>query len=362
MTGLSPIKVNDIVKINGSEEGVVIHITKPLGFTVLKVQTVSGITKTVNRIDVQKLISLPGTTGSPQQTTGTLLLSPEVLKDLSNFDFEEEPCASPPPPPSKKPRFGNDEVPLPDIQAYINSQVNKNTAQKTKSDIRLLLTFIKEKHQNITTEICQLPPKQLNVILCEFFILLKKADGHDYETTSIRSFWASIHRHLKEKVYPRDIFTDVEFQQARATLSAKLKDLKKQGHGNLINKCDHYLMKWGDVSLQHDSNGKEFLSYNERTTKTRTGTDPTGVRPFSRTAWATPETPETCPVKVYKLYAELRPVSYREDSDPFYVSSTTIPNPPPGTTWFKKQRVGKNKLAKIMKTMASKAGLTDSKK
>ena len=49
----------------------------------------------------------------------------------------------------------------------------------------------------------------------------------------------------------------------------------------------HVKMMWGDVTLHTDSEGKEYLQYSERTTKTRTGKT-TDVRPFAPKAFSSP--------------------------------------------------------------------------
>ena len=50
-------------------------------------------------------------------------------------------------------------------------------------------------------------------------------------------------------------------------------------HFGLRSRQEHIDMKWGDVKLMSTSTGHEYLEYNERATKTRTGA--TGAdRPF----------------------------------------------------------------------------------
>ncbi|KAK7105971.1 hypothetical protein V1264_017281 [Littorina saxatilis] len=160
----------------------------------------------------------------------------------------------------------------------------------------------------------------------------------------MRSFWGSIHRHLKSKFYPHDSNHSPSFQQTQQTLNAKLKELKNAGHSNMQhsadalteeeihtlyesnqlgqttaesllntlrwNNCrhfglravtDHHQMKWGDITLGKDSSGKEYLSYNKRSTKTRTGDHVTNIRAVRPTVWATPEDPTRCPVASFKL-------------------------------------------------------------
>lgn len=50
----------------------------------------------------------------------------------------------------------------------------------------------------------------------------------------------------------------------------------------------HVKLLWGDVELQTDSEGDEFLEHTEKATKTRTGAVTQDVRPFLVKAFACP--------------------------------------------------------------------------
>jgi len=47
-------------------------------------------------------------------------------------------------------------------------------------------------------------------------------------------------------------------------------------------------MAWGDIELKTDTNGIEYLEFNERQSKTRTGVNPRDVRHVTPKMWATP--------------------------------------------------------------------------
>ena len=76
-------------------------------------------------------------------------------------------------------------------------------------------------------------------------------------------------------------------------------------------------MCWGDVKLCQTSTGKEYLEFNERETKTRSGNDPRNVRAIAPKMFAVPNN-EKCPVKAYKVYAEKRPAEMKTDGALFY--------------------------------------------
>ena len=55
-------------------------------------------------------------------------------------------------------------------------------------------------------------------------------------------------------------------------------------------------MRWGDVKLCQTSTGQEYLEFNERETKTRSGNDPRNVRAIAPKMFAVPNN-EKCPVR-----------------------------------------------------------------
>ena len=67
-------------------------------------------------------------------------------------------------------------------------------------------------------------------------------------------------------------------------------------------------MCWGDVKLCQTSTGQEYLKFNERETKTRSGNDSWNVRAIAPKMFAVPNN-EKCPVKAHKVYAEKQPDS-----------------------------------------------------
>ena len=114
-------------------------------------------------------------------------------------------------------------------------------------------------------------------------------------------------------------------------------------------------MTWGDVRLCQNGRGEEYLEFNERQTKTRTGDNLRDVRKVNPKMFAV-QGSDKCPVAVNKFYASKRPNDMNGDEAPFYLATNTgfSKNEKP---WFKRAPVGQNKLNGIMKTMAEKASL-----
>ena len=196
------------------------------------------------------------------------------------------------------------------IESFIEGHENPNTVKKTKREVALLTVFLQTKGK--TREIAEIPPVELKELPSEF------KEGQEYEPSSLRGMVASFERHLKRKSYPVSIINDLAFEKLRKTLQSKQKQLKKQGRGNKPNASvaltedeikrlcvsrpeailntlwlnnslhfglqgvkRHHDMRWGDVKLCKTDQSVEYLKFNERQTKTRTGADHRDVRPFA---------------------------------------------------------------------------------
>ena len=62
---------------------------------------------------------------------------------------------------------------------------------------------------------------------------------------------------------------------------------------------EHRQLKWGNVKLVTTENGKH-LTYNERLTKTKTGTNCQGIRAYAPKAWANTPNPKKCHITAYE--------------------------------------------------------------
>ena len=118
------------------------------------------------------------------------------------------------------------------IDDYIIEQQNKNTRAKTTRDldVKLLIEFLREKHEQRNPE--DIEAKELNEYLCEFILSVKRKDGKDFESSSLRGLFTSFNLHLKECKYPVSVIEDVAFERKRKCLEAKNKQLIKEGKGN----------------------------------------------------------------------------------------------------------------------------------
>ena len=120
---------------------------------------------------------------------------------------------------------------------------------------------------------------------------------------------------------------------------------------------EHRDLCWGDVKLCKDAQGNEYLVYNERQTKTRSGVDASNVRKVSPKMFSTGD--ERDPVVVYKIYCEKRTENIMADNAPFYLEINHTKTDGSKKHWFKSAPMGVNKLSTLMKTMASKANINN---
>ena len=119
-----------------------------------------------------------------------------------------------------------------DVKIFINDQENKNTLRKTLGDTQKIMKFLQQKGES--REIFQIPHDELDPLLANFILSVRKADGSEYEPTSLRSMISSMDRKLKRHQYPCAIMgsSGPVFSLTRDALKAKQRQLKKQGKGN----------------------------------------------------------------------------------------------------------------------------------
>ena len=95
----------------------------------------------------------------------------------------------------------------------------------------------------------------------------------------------------------------------------------------------------------------QIFHFLERSTKTRSGAKSTDYRRIRRRR-------EKCHISVYKEYKWHWPVDTFTDESRFYLRPLDKTN---GDIWYFHQTIGRDKLGKIVKTMAEKANFTRQK-
>lgn len=291
-----------------------------------------------------------------------------------------------------------------EIIAFINKQKKTNTTNSTKQHLEKLTSWLKDQ-KNVHSPIFEIPPERLNLLLCEYFMKLKKKDGSDYETTTLDAKKGAIERHLRDNLYPISIITDKAFYRFRELLNAKKTMLKKTGlgrkgnaselidanddqklidHGQLGDhsprallttifytfgkgfglrgRDEHRNMRFQDVEIKTANNGKEFLLFKERNSKTMDGTKRDDYRPVRPKIFATDET-EFDPIRLFKLFISKRPTEACAENSPMYLTPITDAKfqKQPDGPWYLKTAMGKNTLGCLMKEACKKSGVTGKK-
>ena len=170
---------------------------------------------------------------------------------------------------------------------------------------------------------------------------VKKDSGDNYEPGTLNSYLSSLCGHL------RDLGHDIsKLEVVKRVSKAKAKDLKSQGKGNTPNRAGcltateenklwesgalgkgdpesllHALwylftkgfgfrgshesrqLQFEDVQLKHDGEGRAFLEWNERLTKTRNGSS-AHQRAFPTRLYENDKDRDRCPVTLYWLHVE----------------------------------------------------------
>ena len=300
-----------------------------------------------------------------------------------------------------------------DVDEFNETVENQNTKRKTELDVNLIHSYIASEaagHVNRPARMEELSPSELDTYISKFLLAVRKKNGEEYEPTTLRGFISSVERYLKKHRYCESVVTGQSFARTRGTLRSKQKQLKRDGKGNkpfeaasltkeeiemlyssgafgcnspqaLINtlwynNCLHFGLrgwkeqrdlKWGDVLLKKDTEGKEYHEYNtERQTKTRTGENPMNRRSIKPRMFENLSAgPERNPVFLYKLYKAKRPESYMNNNAPFYLGvkhANASKADLTGLKWFKPQPMGVNKLNSLMKDCAQLAGIGKDKR
>ena len=241
-----------------------------------------------------------------------------------------------------------------------------------------------------------IPPINLDKLLAHFFTRVKRQDGSCYEPATLTAFHRSLERHLRDDLGRHySILLDRQFALSREALIAARKKLKKEGKGNRSKAADplekedfeqlwesgalgeddpetlqnsvwlmlcmhmgmrgqdeHHKLKFADFEVKVTSDGKKYVEFNERDTKTRTGASGER-RAFKPKMWSNTHCPDRCPVRLFELFVSKRPPEMCKDDSPFYLAT----NLKFTNFWYKRQPMGINKIGSIMKRMAEKADL-----
>ena len=276
---------------------------------------------------------------------------------------------------------------LKNIQDFIYSLRPNNTKKKTTYDLNIWRRFCSTVGEARALE--NIPPEELNILLCRFFMDVRKKNGGVYEPGLLASFQRSIQRYLNDHNCSTNVMKDQEFAKSREVLSARKRDLvvnnakgnRPQAARELTEDEEDLLfqtnqfgeddpevlqrtvwwllslhfgfrardecrrLQWGDIAVEDDPvSGKQVLEWKaERGSKTRQGDG--HCRAFCPKAHAT--NTECCPV---------RPNEMKKPDAPFFqaINHSRAPDNP---VWYSRAALGKNKIGEFLTKAAKNAGL-----
>ncbi len=129
-------------------------------------------------------------------------------------------------------------------------------------------------------------------------------------------------------------------------------------HMGMRGRDEHYKLTYGDFCIHSTPDGFKYVEFNERDTKTRSG-ETNASRQFKPKMWNTPNNISRCPLRIFEKFLQKRPVEMCKSESPFYLAVNY--NYSNDDIWYKKQKMGKDRINTIMKRMAASAGLSGEK-
>ena len=113
------------------------------------------------------------------------------------------------------------------VEELKNCSKNENTAKSTGFWLAVWKNWCVDKE--ITDEIENYEPAELNTLLEHFYAEVNNKKGEDYESESLKVMMASLDRHLKNKGCTLSIVCDREFSSSKEVLENKAKQLRLAG-------------------------------------------------------------------------------------------------------------------------------------
>ena len=105
------------------------------------------------------------------------------------------------------------------VQKYILTQRPENTVKKTEYDLHIWKRFFLEVGE--ARKIEEILADELNILICQFLMEIKKKDGGSYEPAMLQSFQRSLQRYLNNKNSKLNILKDQEFFKSKEVLLSK---------------------------------------------------------------------------------------------------------------------------------------------
>ena len=288
-----------------------------------------------------------------------------------------------------------------DVDSFIDSKKKKNTVAATARDVRNVQRWLQvNKNEERPLEV--IPTDELNLLLSQLWLSIRKTDGSEYEPGTLNQIKNSVDRYLKEKSDGKITLRSKDFDKSDRALIAKKQDLKQQGLGRrahkalaiteneeevlwstnqlgcknpaslqfsmfyFLSKCmgfrgreNHRRLQFGDICLKKDIKGVEFLEYHERESKMMDGKGRDDYRPTVPRIYSNGIEGRD-PVQMYKTYVSHRPFPAKQQNSPFYLTLIPVKRIN-GHVWYYPTPLGEGSLGNLLKRACTAAGIPGKK-
>ena len=90
-----------------------------------------------------------------------------------------------------------------------------NTKLKTRQDVRRFRKFLKRNHNLLSTSLIDIDPDTMRRYLIDYLTSIRTRKGLKYDPETLRSYYLSIQRYLKDSNYPYCLRNSPQFIQCR---------------------------------------------------------------------------------------------------------------------------------------------------
>ena len=119
-----------------------------------------------------------------------------------------------------------------------------NTKLKTRQDVRRFRKFLKRNYNIISTSLIDIDPDSMRKYLIDYLTSIRTRKGLKYDPETLRSYYLSIQRFLKDSNYPYCLRNSPQFIQCRDLIiqmrkeknQVKLNDLTSLQNKGLLKK------------------------------------------------------------------------------------------------------------------------------
>ena len=90
-----------------------------------------------------------------------------------------------------------------------------NTKLKTRQDVRRFRKFLKRQHDLSATSLLDIEPDTMRRYLLDYLTSIRTRKGFKYDPETLRSYYLSIQRYLKDSSYPHCLRNSPQFAPCR---------------------------------------------------------------------------------------------------------------------------------------------------